>query len=86
MGWHFQVGVVAFHSEAETPPGTSDTSRCYATQLAQATTQNIRYLTSYVSNLRHDGKTYYTKALNAAFDMLKNTEAEDEDVRSKKQS
>ncbi len=64
---------MAFSTTAETPSGSLETSFCYSTKLAQATPQNLKYLKQYIGQMYHGGSTFYSKALNKAFDLFSNT-------------
>ena len=67
-----QVGVVSFSSDAESPPGTVQTSGCYSTMLAKATPLNKAYLETYVQDLTAEGGTVYGKAFQKAFKLIAN--------------
>lgn len=80
-----QIGVVTFSTEANTPPGSHHTNfpeyKCYGQSLGMATSQNNNYLAEYIHYTRGGGGTYYSKALEAAFNLINSTEAVEEDTR-----
>ena len=67
-----QIGLVAFHDTASTPPGNSQ-SKCYKTVLAKATPNNRKYLKTFASTLEPAGGTQYKEGISAAFNLFEKT-------------
>ena len=56
----YQIGLVKFSSEAETPTGYNNDGRdCHSKRLADATPINIKYLKDFVDTLFARGTDYY---------------------------
>ena len=56
----YQIGLVKFSSEAETPTGYNNDGRdCHSERLADATPINIKYLKDFVDTLFARGTDYY---------------------------
>ncbi|XP_033111396.1 VWFA and cache domain-containing protein 1-like [Anneissia japonica] len=68
MNQNDRVGFVAFSDKASTPEGG-----CHSQRLAQASALNTLDLEDEINNISPAGSTYYSHALNAAFDLIKNS-------------
>ena len=77
------MGIVSFSNEAETPPGTLQTSPCYSTTLAKATPLNKAYLEAHLGQLTPEGATFYSKAFHKAFELFSNAGDDQFDNRSR---
>ena len=56
----YQIALVKFSSEAETPTGYNNDGRdCHSKRLAEATPINIKYLKDFVDILLARGTDYY---------------------------
>eukprot|EP01006_Ploeotia_vitrea_P051384 TRINITY_DN67553_c14_g3_i1.p1 TRINITY_DN67553_c14_g3~~TRINITY_DN67553_c14_g3_i1.p1 ORF type:complete len:1249 (-),score=652.98 TRINITY_DN67553_c14_g3_i1:2425-6171(-) len=72
-----KVSVVAFSTDANLPTSIDS---CFETSLVDATPTNLALLIDWVNKLSAGGWTYYNKALDAAFTVLKNTQASNTDT------
>ena len=77
----FQVGLVKFSTYASTPEITQDSSDCYATSLAKATSPNRRALKAWIDGIIAGGGTYYSRGLSKAFDLISNSPNDTESNR-----